>query len=272
MIAELFRYLVAPCPRHVRAMGYLDEQVSIKARHERCRRAWEPHLERTKNVIRAAMRLCPTRRKAVVFGSGMLLDVPLSELASAFAQVVLVDVVHPMGAGWRLANVTALEADVTGTAEAAYRLAKRGGEPLPCVAPRLFCDDPEVDLVASVNLLSQLPYIPCKYLSAAGTYPAEEITAYGRDVVLAHIDYLKRLPGVVALVCDLERLTRDRGGKVVERLSALRGVKLPWAGEEWVWDLAPRPEASPNYSYQRRVVGVPNVKVARGAPLPPARQ
>ena len=265
MLAELLRYFVTPCPRYVRAMGYLDEQVSIKARHDRCLRAWEPHLERTKAVIRAAVQKCPAKRKAVIFGSGMLLDVPLSELAAQFAQVVLVDVVHPMGAGWRLANVTALAADVTGTAETVYRLAKRGGEPLPRFAPQAFCDDPEVDLVASVNLLSQLPYIPCKYLSNAGTYKAEEITTFGRDVVLAHVDYLKRLPGVVSLVCDLERLTLDRAGALVERLSALRGVSLPWSGEEWVWNLAPCPEASPIYSYQRRVVGIPNVKEASAA-------
>jgi hypothetical protein len=263
MIAELLRYLVTPCPRYVRAMGYLHEQVSIKARHDRCRRAWEPHLERTKDVLRAAARRCRARRKAVVFGSGLLYDVPLPELAAAFAQVVLVDVVHPLGSGWRLANVTALAADVTGTAETVYRLAGRGGEPLPRVAPRLFCDDPEVDLVASVNLLSQLAYVPCKYLADAGIYPADEITAFGRDLVRAHIDYLKRLPGVVALVCDLERLTRDAGGRLVERQSALRGVRLPWAGEEWTWDLAPRPEASPVFSYQRRVVGIPNVKEAQ---------
>jgi hypothetical protein len=266
MLAELLRYVVAPCPRYVRAMGYLHEQVSIKARHDRCRRAWEPHLERTRSVIRAAMARCPTKRKAVIFGSGMLYDVPLPELAAQFAHVVLVDVVHPMGGGWRLANVSALAADVTGTAETVYRLARRGGEPLPRVVPQAFCGDPEVDLVASVNLLSQLSYVPCKYLTDAGTYPADEITAFGRDVVRAHIDYLKRLPGVVALVCDLERLTVDRNGKLVERLSALRGVQLPWTGEAWTWDLAPRPEASPVCSYQRRVVGIPNIQEA-AAPL-----
>lgn len=265
MLAELLRQLVTPCPRYVRAMGYLDEQVSIKARHDRCRRAWEPHLERTRNVIRAAMRRCPRRRKAVVFGSGMLLDVPLAELAAAFDQVVLVDVVHPLGAGWRLANVTALAAELTGTAETVYRRAHRGGEPLPRVAPQLFCDDAEVDLAASVNLLSQLAYLPCKYLADAGTYPAAEVTAFGRDIVRAHLDYLRRLPGVVALICDLERLTVDHTGALVERKSALRGVPLPWSGEEWVWDLAPRPEASPVYSYQRRVVGIPSVKDAPAA-------
>jgi hypothetical protein len=266
MLAELLRFLVTPCPRWVRAMGYLHELISIKARHDRCRRAWRPHLERTRAVLRAAAARCPRRRKAVILGSGLLYDVPLPELSAAFEEVVLVDVVHPLGAGWRLANVTALAADVTGTAEAAHRVAHRAGAPLPRVRPELFCDDPEVDLVASVNLLSQLAYVPCKYLSAAGAHAAEEIAAFGRDLVRAHIDYLPRLPGVVALVCDLERLTLDRGGRLVERLSALRGVKLPWAGEEWTWDLAPRPEAHPDYSYQRRVVGVVNVKEGAACP------
>ena len=265
MLGELFRYLVTPCPRYARKMGYLHEQISIKARFDRCRRAWEPHLERTKNIIRAAMQKCPTRRKAVIFGSGMLYDIPLSELANSFEQVVLVDVVHPLGAGWRLANVTAQAADVTGTAETVYRLAYRGGEPLPRVAPQAFCDDAEIDLIASVNLLSQLAYLPCKYLAEAAVYPKEEISAFGRDVVQAHIDYLKRLPGVAALICDLERITLDRAGTATERLSALRGVKLPWSGEEWTWDLAPRPEASPIYSYQRRVVGIANIKEAAAA-------
>jgi hypothetical protein len=262
MLGELFRYLVTPCPRWARAMGYLNELISIKARHDRCRRAWEPHLERTRAVLRAAAARCPERRKAVIFGSGMLYDVPLPELSAAFREVVLVDVVHPLGAGWRFANVQALAADVTGTAVTVYRVARTRGAPLPRVEPGLFCDDAEVDLVASVNLLSQLPYVPCQYLLGAGAHSEQEVAAFGRDLVRAHIDYLRRLPGVVALVCDLERLTRDRAGRLVERRSTLRDVPLPWAGEEWVWDLAPRPEADREYSYQRRVVGVVNVKEA----------
>jgi hypothetical protein len=185
--------------------------------------------------------------------------VPLPELVSAFAEVVLVDVVHPLGSGWRLGNATALAADVTGVAETVYRIAKKGGEPLPRFRPEQFCDDPQVDLVASVNLLSQLAFIPCKYLTDTGVYPRDEITAFAQDLVLAHIDYLKRLPGVVSLICDLERLSLDANGKIVERLTALRGVQLPWSGEEWIWDLAPRPEANPDFSYQRRVVGIVDV-------------
>jgi hypothetical protein len=249
-------------PRVLRAMGYLSEQSSIQARHDRCRRAWEPHLERTKAVLRAATARCPARRKAVIFGSGMLSDVPLAELSAGFGEVLLVDVAHPLGPGWRFANVRAVALDVTGTAEAVYRAAHDPKAPLPRVRPEFFCDDAEVDLVASVNLLSQLPAVPCQYLADAAAHSAEAVAAFGRGLVEAHVEYLPRLPGVVALVCDLERLTLDRQGRPVERASALRGVTLPWRGEEWVWDLAPRPEADPDFSYRRRVVGIVNVKEA----------
>lgn len=267
MLSGFLRRLVTPCPRYVRALGYLDEQVSIKTRHERCRRVWEPHLDRTRQVILAAAERCAQRRKAVIFGSGMLLDVPLAELASTFREVILVDVVHPLGAGWQLANAKAVAADVTGVAETVYYLASSGGEPLPRFTPTLFCDDSEVDLVASVNLLSQLPYLPCEYLNKKGVYPKAEIEAFARDIVLAHLDYLKRLPGVVALICDLERLTFNRDDRLIEQLTALRGVRLPWSGEEWIWDLAPRPEWDPERSYRRRVAGIVDVKTAPEATM-----
>src|SRR5207249_1599290 len=89
--------LLTPCPWHLRRMGYLRELLGIRDRERRCRQAWAPHLERSRQVIRAAMSQCTMRRKAVILGSGLLLDVPVAELAGAFQHVVLVDVIHP----WR---------------------------------------------------------------------------------------------------------------------------------------------------------------------------
>jgi hypothetical protein len=265
MLLELLEWLLTPCPRPVRAMGYLSEVIAIRARRRRCRRAWAPHLERTRSVLRQAAARCPRKRKAVILGSGLLLDVPLAELAAAFREVVLVDVVHPLGGRWRrrhFGNVRALAADVTGTVEAVYRAAHTPGAPLPRSAPDLFLDDAEVDLVASVNLLSQLPYVPETYLARAGSHSESEIAAFARGLMEAHLDYLPRLPGTVALVADVESLEVDRAGRVVDRVSTVRGLELPWAGEEWTWELAPRPEADPVYSYHRRVVGIPDVKRA----------
>jgi hypothetical protein len=113
-------------------MSYPHELLSIKARHYHCRQAWEPHPERTKNVVRAAIRKCPTRRKAVIFASGTLYHVTVPGLAAAFAQVVLVHVIHRPGAGWRQANFTALADDVTGVAESEFSVCSAAAPLLPC--------------------------------------------------------------------------------------------------------------------------------------------
>ena len=149
------------------------------------------------------MGLCKQRRKAVVLGSGPLLDVPLAELSAGFTEVVLVDIVQPLGDRWRrrFANVQTVTADVTGVAEEVYRVAKDPSAALPRAEPSLFCNDPDVDLVASVNLLSQLPYLPAEYLARVGEHAAPDaIESFARDMVAAHVAYLQgRVPGVAAL-------------------------------------------------------------------------
>jgi hypothetical protein len=263
MLAELIEYAITPCPRFARRMGYLYEVIAIRARAARCASAWAPHQERTRAVIRKAMARCKERRKAVVLGSGPLLDVPLAELSAAFGKVVLVDLVHPLTAGWRrkrFPNVRAVTADVTGVAQVVYAAARDPKTKLPRAEPVLFCDDAEVDLVASVNLMSQLPYLPVKYLKRAGVHASDAIEEFARDLVTAHLGYLRRTPGVAALIADVEDLTVDPSGTVVGREGTLYGARPPRADEEWVWRLAPRPEAHRKYSYHRRVLGVVDVK------------
>jgi hypothetical protein len=263
MFAELIEFAITPCPRHVRRMGYLSESIAIRSRAARCRAAWAPHQERTRALLRKSVERCKQRRKAVVLGSGPLLDVPLAELASAFAEVVLVDVVHPLGIGWRqrkLANVRTVAADVTGVVEDVYHVARDAKAALPRARPALFGDDADVDLVASVNLLSQLPYLPVEYLRRKGEHKADAIDSFARDLIAAHLDYLRRVPGVAALVADVEELTVDAKGAVVRREDTIYGVPPPRADEQWIWQLAPRPEIDRRYSYHRRVVGVLDMK------------
>jgi hypothetical protein len=263
MLAELIEYAITPCPRFARRMGYLYEVIAIRSRAARCAAAWAPHQERTRAVIHKAVERCKQRRKAVVLGSGPLLDVPLAELSAAFAEVVLVDVVHPLTARWRrkrFANVRAVTADVTGVAEAVYAVAADPKASLPRGEPDLFCDDAEVDFVASVNLMSQLPYLPVEYLRRVGVHSGEAIDEFARDLVTAHLGYLRRTPGVAVLIADVEDLTVDSNGAVVGREGTLYGATPPRGDEEWVWRLAPRPEAHRRYSYHRRVVGVVDVK------------
>src|SRR5262249_42904340 len=186
------------------------------------------------------------RRKAVILGSGMLYDVPVEELSTAFREVLLVDIVHPLE-NWlpslRYKNLRRVTADVTGTAEHVFRVAKLPGATLPRTEPSLFLDDHDVDLVVSLNLLSQLPVIPTTYLERVGVHSPETIQGFARHLIESHLAYLQRFTCTVALITDVEKLTLNRAGKVIGRSSLLRGVELPGEGETWIWQLAPRPEA-----------------------------
>src|SRR5205085_11196261 len=135
-------------------------------------------------------------------------DIPLDDLARDFREVVLVDLIHPLRARWprrRFGNVSLLRADVSGVAEQAYRAAREARANLPRAEPSLFVGDDRVDLVVSVNLISQLPHVPAEYLLKAGVHAPALVEAFAHDVVQNHLEYLRRLPGVVALVGDIER-------------------------------------------------------------------
>ena len=262
MILELAEYLLTPCSLAFRRVGYLQGQLGIKVRHRQCRRAWDSHLELTKVAILSATKQCAQKRKCLILGSGRLLDVPLKELAREFREVILVDAVHPLvaylTAAW-LRNVKLVRADVTGTAEELTRVAKDARRPLPRATPTLFCDDPEIDYVASVNLMSQLAYLPGLFLEKRAR-SEEAIESYSHDTLAAHLDYLKRLPGVVTLITDFEKVVLDRQGKMVEEIDILHGVPVPWQGEEWTWHHVPLNLVSKDYSYDRRVRAIANIK------------
>jgi hypothetical protein len=181
----------------------------------------------------------------VVLGAGLLHDIPVEELADAFREVVLVDIVHPWSsrrAVRRFQNVTQICADVTEVMEQLFHITSFPDAALPKSHSMRFVDDPELDLTLSVNLLSQLPYVPVKYLGERRD--TEAIEVYAKHLVEAHLDYLCRLPGHVALITDtvVRRMTRKTNH--MEEWDALYGAKLPPAESTWEWRLAPSPEVA----------------------------
>ncbi len=262
MILELAEYVLTPCSLAFRRVGYLQGQLGIKVRHRQCRREWRSHLDRTKAAILKAAHSCPRKRKCLILGSGRLLDIPLSQLSRLFREVTLVDAVHPLSAYMIAAwyrNVRLVRADLTGTADELTRIANRSELPLPRSTPTLFCDDAEIDYVASVNLLSQLAYLPGLFLEK-GQRTDDEIEAYSYALLSAHLDYLQRLPGTVSLITDFEKVVIDKNGSVAERIDILHGVQIPWAGEEWTWNHVPLNLLSRDFAYDRRVRAIANVK------------
>lgn len=259
MLREWIAHLTTPCPRHLRDMGYLREQVGLKARHRRCRGAWEPHLAACKGLILEAADRCSGHRRAVVLGSGHLYDVPLEELSSRFDEVVLVDILHPPAARRRaagLANVRTEVRDVSGVVEAVWAAAREGGQRPPPAPPGPVHG--EADLLVSANMLSQLPLLPREYLDGRGGNGG-----LWRALVEDHLAGLEAFPGVACLIADIERLVCD-DGKVIERRDLLEGVDLNYPGRQWTWDIAPRPEEDRNRDIRHRVAGV--VEVGGGGP------
>lgn len=271
MLRELCEWLLTRETGPARGLHLDREAVAIAARYRRRHEAWAPHLAATRRLILDAAAACPQRGTALVLGSGHCLDVPLPELAAAFARVVLVDAHHPRAArhlagNW--SNVRLVTADLTGLAGWARQAARgKAGLPRPLPVPDLACGE-RPDFTASVNLASQLPQPFGKLL---GRRLSEEALAdLGRELVEAHFAALAGLPGRVCLVCDLawERLAE---GRVTAASDALAGAARPAPDREWLWDIAPRPEESFSHDRRNRVGGWLDFKAAlAGCPGPGA--
>jgi hypothetical protein len=269
MLLEFLESVFTPCPRFARVMGYLREVVGIGARYRRCKEDWQPHLDHSREIIRRAVAQCAKRRKAVVLGSGRLYDVPVEELSAQFERVALVDLIHPLPARRRcrrLANVAFVTADVTGVLEPLQNIAYAGGI-LPVSRPTMFLDDADVDLVISLNILSQLPIIPCRYLRRWNQFNEHAIERFRRQLTQAHVDYLQLFRGRVCLIADLAFLTVDAEERVIKEVDALREISLPCLGEEWIWRLAPREKRRKTGSYHR-VRGMVSAKPRSELPQP----
>ena len=251
-------YLANPAPRHVRQMGYVRELRALRTRRNRCRDAWQPHLEHTRAVLLESAAQCEQRRSALIVGSGLLFDVPLAELSRQFESVVLVDIahlwcVHRQAA--RFPNVRLVPLDVTGVVERCHAMARERSEaPLPQRPVECFAGE-HFDLVASINVLSQLPVAPNGYLSRRiQSLTGARIGEFSRALVHNHLDWLCSFEGVACLVTDLERLHVD-DCRTVSREASLWGIQLPDGGRTWLWDLAPRPEMHVDVDVRHRVVG-----------------
>lgn len=251
MLREWVESLVTPCSAAGRQLGYLHELIAIGARHRRCRAAWADHLARSRRAVGAAIARAAGRQTAVVLGSGLLLDLPLAELAAAFERVVLVDAVHPLAARRQMrrhANVERVTADVSGALEAL-----RAGDAFPVPRPFPRLHEADVDLVVSLNLLSQLGVLPEDWLRRRGADTAKA-AELGAALTRAHLADLARCRATVCLISDVEWRRVDPAGEIVERGSSIFDVPPPPAAEEWLWDIAPAPEADPRLSEQRRVI------------------
>jgi len=247
MLNEWLTYLAADCPPLVRKLGYLRESIGIRSRYRRCKTAWQPHLENSRSALLESLHACSNYRTALVFGSGLLLDIPLPELASRFENVLLVDLVHlpeTLRTARRHANVRCLSCDITGFLE---RMKTITPDNLDLPPPTYFIDDPTVDWVASVNLLSQLPLLPLDWLRKR--FPEiDEATLenWGTRLMRQHLNYLATFPAPACMLADIEQTTYAQNGDVTEHADFAEKLGFDHqALAKWRWDIAPPGEIAP---------------------------
>ncbi len=267
MLAEALLYARARLAGQRNPHGHLTELVAIWARQRRQRQAWAEHLTRARSLCLGAAESRPpgSRRTALVLGAGLLLDVPLEQLARLFRRVVLADMAFLPGTvrlARSLGNVELLHADLTGCLDAP------GAE---VRVPDLSLGLGELDFVYSANLLSQLPLAPLAALRQADPQAGpDELTALAAAMVRAHLEGLQRLPCAACLVTDtLERgwkpgqaagkQTGKAGGVPEYEVDLLHGVRPQLAADHWIWRIAPRGEEHPDLDVERLVLGAPDV-------------
>jgi len=265
MLGEWITHLSTPCPQPHRRMGYLKELIAIERRHRRCQLAWSPHLERCRNLIIKTVDSCSTTKQAVVLGSGLLLDVPLAHLAQNFDDVVLVDICHlhqTRKLVGKFQNVRSLERDISGITDLLnHWLSGPKNAPLP--SPSIDYDMVAgADYVISSNLMAQLPLTPMAYLEQRA--PGIESTVredFARNIIDHHLSLLQSLDCPVTLITETLRLISS-GEKTLNKVDPLFGAPLLYEGEEWWWDVAPRPEIDRNFDVRLAVRGIANLNDA----------
>jgi len=265
MLGEWITHLSTPCPQPHRRMGYLKELIAIERRHRRCQSAWSPHLERCRDLIIKASDRCTNTKQVVVLGSGLLLDIPVSHLARNFDDVVLIDICH-LRQTRRLVkkfqNVRLLEGDISGTVEGLnHWLSEPQNAPLPL--PSIDTDTVTgADYVISSNLLAQLPLTPLAYLEQRAVgIDSSASEAFARNIIDHHLSLLQSLECPVTLITETLRLISS-GEKTLDKTDPLFGAPLLYDGEEWWWDVAPRPEVDRNFDVRLAVRGIANLNDA----------
>jgi hypothetical protein len=246
MILEALNYAASWPLTSTAHRPFIRSSVNLWARANRCRAAWAEHEQRTKAAILKAAEGCRQRRTVVVLGSGLLRDVPVTELSRLFDTVVLVDLVHLASVrSWiaikGLKNVRLIERDLSGLE------AMLGGQPMEPLA--FLRQVPYLDLVVSANLLSQIGIGAARRLEGHA-----DKGAFLGQVIAAHVAGLAEVPAETCLVNDVSYTVIDRTGRRRETVDLLHGVNIGPARENWDWPVVPFGEESQDYQILHHVI------------------
>lgn len=248
MLQEAITWCRARALWEARKLGFVSEAVALEARYKRCRADWQPHLENSRGFIAKSLSSCERKRKAVLFGAGLCLDIPLDVMASSFEQVMLVDVVCLPAMRKRVRSYPNVEFVLHDVTEVLMHLAREENS----VAvnhmrehqPDSFLTDDRIDWVGSINLLSQLSLLPMRQLQGRGERLDETtINELGLILMRRHLHYLQSFQARHVLIYDAEQWLENSAGEREELVKLDEWLAVDSAEKnEWIWRLAPKGE------------------------------
>lgn len=226
----------------LRKMSFVGDQEGIMSRYIRERENWDKHLKRCHQYI---LKSAETKEKgkAVILGSGWLLDLPYEDLSKMFDSLILIDIRHPRQIRNRLQsfnNIEFVEADLTGgviwdlykhTKKKPYRKER----PLLTVYDRYKFELPsDADFVVSLNILNQLNILLADFLMQKRNYRPADLKGFEASIQRNHLSILPS--GKSCLIADYEEELIDEEGNL-SGVKPLIFIDLPDGRNilEWKW-------------------------------------
>jgi hypothetical protein len=238
--------------RILNRMGYYNYNNALIHRHLDQDGGWDSHLECSRRFILKALDYHKPE-KVTVLGSGWLLDLPISELVENNLKINLVDIIHSpevIKQAGSLNGVSLIEDDITGgLIKKVWEETKKYSffkplKSLENVFLQEYSPDYDPGMVISLNLLTQLEYLPVAFLKKRSGIREEDFSRFRAEIQKKHIDFLKKHNSV--LISDITEIIITKSGAVT-KIPTLR-TDLPSAlfTDEWLWNF--EKESSDKYN------------------------
>lgn len=269
----IFHYFLSP--KYLVKLGLVQEIIGIKYRQKRQEEAWHEHREKSKSQILENVSKLKNKRKALIIGAGLLLDLPYKELDKEFDEVIFVDIFFMQEALNEiklLRNARFEQVDISSTLKEAYYLwenygkgkGKKGKEEFDSKLrnllhkkPNHFLLEENLDYVVSCNLLSQLPIAFEHYAEKQKMLQSDTLKAFLANFEKNHIEYLKAFPEhtTIHLLTDIEKVIFNKDGKELKSLESIDHTLLKDFKEQdsWLWNLADYGELEKDYALKLKV-------------------
>lgn len=203
MLKNLKQYI------RLKRLGFIGDQLGIAHRFHTEGTGWSHHLSKTGSSIVSSL-TDSSKNRIAILGSGWLLDIPLEKILQLVVHIYLVDINHPkpIRHKWeKNPKITFIEADVTGGGATLFWDILKGkvdeSEALKAAAElKTGLDIPDVDLIFSVNILSQLANIPAERVKDHNKLSPGVASQLVNCIQQNHLEWLRSKNGI--LIADFE--------------------------------------------------------------------